>query len=173
VMNEKIEWEHQLNIYSWLIETVKKTPVRSLGIVAIIRDWSRREAARNPDYPQAPIKEIPIGRWHLHEQEKFIRDRIAAHAACEFEMETDGDIPDCTPEEMWEKPTTWALKKVGGVRAKSVHDNEDEANDALEKAGKGYEIEVRLGSRTRCESFCPVNTFCQQWRNYQESKNEN
>ena len=28
-------------------------------------------------------------------------------------METDGDIPDCTPEEMLEKPTTWALMILG------------------------------------------------------------
>jgi hypothetical protein len=71
---------------------------------------------------------------------------------------------------MWEKPTMWAVKKTGGVRAKSVHESEEDANAALEKAGKGYEIEVRPGSRTRCESFCPVNHRCQQWREYQESK---
>lgn len=171
VMNEKIEWEHQLNIYAWLVETVKKTKVGSLGIVAIIRDWSRREAARNPDYPQAPVKEIPINLWGMLERKKLITDRISAHAACEFEIETDGDLPDCTSEEMWEKPTVWAVKKLGGARAKSVHQTHQEALEALAKSGRDYEIEVRPGSRTRCESFCPVNTFCQQWRDYQERKN--
>ena len=165
VMNEKIEWEYQLNIYAWLVETVKKAPVKSLGIVAIIRDWSRREAARNPDYPQAPIKEIPINTWGMLERTKLIKDRIHAHAACEFELETDGDLPDCTPEEMWEKPTTWALKKKGGVRAVKVFTTEEEAKAACKSE---HEIEVRPGSRTRCESFCPVNTYCQQWRDYQE-----
>ena len=43
VMNEKKDWEEQLNIYAWLVEKVKKTPVTSLTIVAIIRDWSRRD----------------------------------------------------------------------------------------------------------------------------------
>ena len=173
VMNEKIDWEHQLNIYAWLVETVKKVPVKSLGIVAIIRDWSRREAARNPDYPQAPIKEIPINTWEMLERTKLIKDRIQAHAAFEFEMETDGNLPDCTPEEMWEKPTTWAVKKIGGARAKSVHDTEEAAIEALHGIGTDffkYQIEVRPGSRTRCESFCPVNTYCQQWRDYQEKK---
>lgn len=170
VMNEKIEWEQQLNIYAWLVETVKKMPVKSLGIVAIIRDWSRREAARNPDYPQAPIKEIPINTWGMLERKKFISDRIKVHAACEFEIETDGDLPECTPEEMWEKPTVWAVKKLGGARAKSVHSTHQEALEALAKSGRDYEIEVRPGSRTRCETFCPVNHRCQQWREYQESK---
>ncbi len=170
VMNEKIEWEHQLNIYAWLVETVKKTPVTSVGIVAIIRDWNRRDAANREGYPEAPIKEIPIKLWPMEERLAFIRSRINEHSACEFAMETDSDLPPCTPDEMWEKPTMWAVKKTGGVRAKSVHESESEASAALEKAGKGYEIEVRPGSRTRCETFCPVNHRCQQWREYQESK---
>jgi RecB family exonuclease len=169
VMNEKIEWEYQLNLYAYLVERVKNVPVASLGIVAIIRDWSRREAARNPDYPQAPIREIPIPLWPFSSREVFIKARIHAHAACEFELETDGNLPFCTSQEMWEKPTVWAVKKLGGARAKSVHSTHQEALEALAKAGRDYEIEVRPGSRTRCESFCPVSNYCQQWRDYQES----
>jgi hypothetical protein len=173
VMNEKVEWEQQLNIYAWLVETVKKTPIIDIGIVAIIRDWSRRDAAKNENYPPAPVKEIPIRLWTYEEQTTYIKHRIGLHSACEFAMETDEDLPLCTPEEMWERPTTWAIKKVGGVRAKSVHDTEESMLKALEIAGPAYEIEVRPGSRIRCESFCPVNTYCQQWRDYQESFNEN
>jgi hypothetical protein len=174
VMNEKIEWEQQLNIYAWLVDTVKEDfHVTDLGIVAIIRDWSRRDAARNPDYPQAPVKELPIKLWPYEERKEFVKSRITSHSACEFAMETGEDLPPCTPEEMWEKPTTWAIKKIGGVRAKSVHDTEESMLKALEIAGPAYEIEVRPGSRTRCESFCPVNTYCQQWRDYQESKDGN
>ena len=173
VMNEKVEWEQQLNIYAWLVETVKKTPIIDIGIVAIIRDWSRRDAAKNENYPPAPVKEIPIRLWTYEEQTTYIKHRIGLHSACEFAMETEEDLPPCTPDEMWEKPTTWAIKKVGGVRAKSVHDTEESMLKALEIAGPAYEIEVRPGSRIRCESFCPVNTYCQQWRDYQESFNEN
>ena len=171
VMNEKYEWEQQLNIYAWLVETVKLQIVDSVGIVAIIRDWSRRDAARNPDYPQSPVKEIPITLWPYQQREDFISERISKHSECEFHMETDEELPPCTPEEMWEKPTTWALKKKGGVRAIKVYETQEEAEAALDS--KVHEIEVRLGSRTRCESFCPVNTYCQQWRDYQESKDGN
>ena len=171
VMNEKYEWEQQLNIYAWLVETVKLQIVDSVGIVAIIRDWSRRDAARNPDYPQSPVKEIPITLWPYQKREDFISERISKHSECEFHMETDEELPPCTPEEMWEKPTTWALKKKGGVRAIKVYDTQEEAEAVLDP--KVHEIEVRLGSRTRCESFCPVNTYCQQWRDFQESKDGN
>jgi len=169
VMNEKLEWEQQLNTYAWLVQTVKQAPVTDIGIVAIIRDWSRREAAKNENYPPAPIKEIPIKLWTYDEQEAYIKHRISMHSACEFALETDEELPLCTPEEMWERPTVWAVKKKGGVRAKSLHEGQEEAQEALETLGKDYEIEVRPGSRTRCESFCPVNQYCQQWRDYQES----
>jgi hypothetical protein len=169
VMNEKQEWEQQLNIYAWLVQTVKKTPVTDVGIVAIIRDWSRREASKNENYPPAPVKEIPITLWSYEDQEAYIKHRISLHSACEFAMETDEDLPLCTPEEMWERPTVWAVKKKGGVRAKSLHEDKEGAESALESLGKDYEIEVRPGSRTRCESFCPVSNYCQQWRDYQES----
>ena len=169
VMNEKIEWEQQLNLYAYLVEQVKKIPVISVGIVAIIRDWSRRDAANREGYPEAPVKEIPIKLWPFEQREAFIKERIHLHANCEFELETNGDLPACTPEEMWEKPTMWAVKKVGGARARSVHTTNQEALETLAKLGKAYEIEVRPGSRTRCESFCPVSNYCQQWRDYQES----
>jgi hypothetical protein len=80
------------------------------------------------------------------------------------------DLPDCTPDEMWEKPAVWAIRKVGGVRAKSLHSTEEEAVGILEELGKGYEMEHRPGERTRCENFCQVNTYCQQYRDYQEEK---
>jgi hypothetical protein len=76
VMNEKIEWEQQLNIYAWLVERNKRVVVDSLGIVAIIRDWSRRDAAKNEDYPQAPVKELPIKLWPYKEREEFIESRL-------------------------------------------------------------------------------------------------
>ena len=171
VMNEKIEWEQQLNIYAWLVETCKLKIVDSIGIVAIIRDWSRREAAKNPDYPQSPVKEIPINLWPYQQREDFISERISKHSECEFHMETDEELPPCTPEEMWEKPTTFALKKKGGVRAIKVYETLEDAEKACDE--KVHEIEVRLGTRTRCESFCPVNNYCQQWRDYQESRDGN
>jgi hypothetical protein len=167
-MNNKKEWEQQLNIYAWLVESVKQKEVKDVGVVAIIRDWSRRDAARNPDYPQAPVKEIPISLWSLEDRNVFIRERIADHSDCMFAMDTDSDLPDCTPEQMWEKPTTWALKKTGNVRAKSIYETEDAAQAALEEAGKEYEIEIRPGERTRCATFCSVSSYCDQWHKYQE-----
>lgn len=168
VMNDKIEWEQQLNIYAWLVETVKKVPVKDLGIVAIIRDWNRRDAANREGYPSAPIKELPVNLWGYEERDNFVKHRISLHSAAEFALETEQLLPPCTPEEMWEKPTVYAVKKKGAVRAKSLHETEQEALVISMQLGGDYEVETRQGERTRCANFCPVNTYCQQWRDYQD-----
>jgi hypothetical protein len=176
VMNEKQDWHNQLNSYAFLVEVAKKIPVCKLQIVAIVRDWSRRDAATREGYPKAPIVVIDIPLWPLEQRLAYVRDRISLHGDALFEMETDGDMPDCTPDEMWEKPTTYALKKEGNVRAKSVHETSEAAEkalaDATEKAKKGekFLIEVREGDRTRCSSFCQVAGMCSQYKKYLSTK---
>ena len=172
-MNEKIEWEQQLNIYAWLVETVKKTRVSKLAIIAIVRDWNRRDSQSRQGYPQSQVVTIPVNLWSMEEREQFIRDRIHVQSEGLFAMETNDVLPLCTPAEMWEKPTTYAVKKEGAARAKSVHAEKEEAEEALEKAGKGYILDIREGDRTRCSSFCPVSEFCDQYKSYLEEKNEN
>ena len=172
VMNEKDDWHRQLNIYGWLVEKVKKVPVGKLQIIAIIRDWSARDAASKEGYPQSPVATIDIPLWSFEEREAFITKRIYDHGTALFEMETDGEMPDCTPEEMWEKKTSYALKKDGNVRAKSVHETLEDAEKALAKSeetakkNEKFVIEVRQGERTRCRSYCQVSPFCTQYQNY-------
>jgi hypothetical protein len=167
VMNEKIEWEHQLNIYAWLVEKVKGVQVSKLEIVAIVRDWSRRDAAIKQGYPDAPIKVISVQLWPFEVRQKFIEQRITEHSNALFELETGEELPLCTPQEMWEKQTTYAVKKIGGVKARNVCSTEEEAASKIAEYGAGYEIEVRKGERTRCANFCSVRDFCSQWREYE------
>jgi len=164
---DKPEWEAQQNIYAWLVEKVKDVKVTKLEIVAIIRDWSRRDAAIKQGYPDAPIKVIPIQLWPFETRQKFIEDRITEHSNALFELETGDELPLCTPEQMWEKQTTYAVKKIGGVKARNVCPTQEEADAKIAEYGAGYEVEVRKGERTRCANFCAVRDFCSQWREYE------
>jgi hypothetical protein len=170
VMNEKIDWEYQLNIYAWLVERVKKTPVSKLEIVAIIRDWNRRDVVSKPGYPDAPIKVVPIQLWPFEHREKFVQDQITLHSNALFELETGDELPPCTADQMWEKPTTYAVKKIGGIKARNVCATQEEAANKIAEYGKDYEIEVRPGERTRCANFCSVRDFCSQWKEYEQLK---
>ena len=170
VMNEKKEWEEQLNIYAWLVEKVKGIPVVKLNIVAIVRDWNRRDAGTRQGYPEAPVAVLDIALWSMEKREEFIRSRIHEHSEALFATETNEELPLCTPDQMWEKPTMYAVKKEGASRAKSVHVELDDAEVALEKAGKGYQLEIRQGDRTRCSTFCPVSQWCDQYQTYLKEK---
>ena len=176
VINEKQDWHNQLNSYAYLVEAAKKVPVKKLQIVAIVRDWSRRDAATREGYPKAPIVVIDIPLWPFADREAYVRSRISLHGDALFEMETDGEMPECTSDEMWEKQTLYAVKKDGNVRAKSVHDTRESAEESLayatEKAKKGekFLIEVREGDRVRCSGFCQVAGMCSQYQKYLSTK---
>jgi hypothetical protein len=169
VQQQKTEWIDQLNLYAWLIERVKGIPVTGLQIIGIVRDWSRREAAIKDTYPQAPIVTLTIPLWDSETRERFVSDRLRLHNEANFSV-VSGDMPECTSEDMWEKPTTYAIMKAGGVRAKKVCTTKEEADSLIKTKFPGHEVEVREGGRTRCESFCQVAPFCQQYQRYQQEK---
>lgn len=172
VMNDKPEWEQQLNIYAWLVEKVKQIPVNKIKIVAILKDWKESEAETRQNYPIKQVVSLDIPIWSMEQREAFIKERIHLHSEALFAVDTNDELPPCTPAECWEKPTMYAVKKDGGVRAKSVHTSLEDAEKALEEAGKGYILEVRHGERTRCAKYCQVAPWCEQYKSYLESKND-
>lgn len=168
VMNEKLDWQRQLNVYAYLVETVKKMPVKAVQIVAVLRDWSAREAETREDYPQAPIVVVPINLWGMDIRTAYIRSRIHLHSEALFAAESGGDIDYCTADECWEKPTTFAVKKKGNKRATLVLKTEEEALHQVSQMGEAYVIERRPGERTRCERFCSVSPWCEQYKEYRD-----
>jgi hypothetical protein len=173
VQQDKKEWVEQLNLYAWLVEKVKFIKVTDLQIIGIVRDWSRRDAGVKEGYPQAPIVTLNIPLWDMETREKFVEERLNKHNEAVFAMGMGDDVEECTPEEMWEKKTVYAIRKIGGVRAKSLHGDKAKAEEELEKLNAkkaDYEIDVREGGRTRCEGFCQVAPFCDQYKQYLANK---
>lgn len=176
VMNEKDDWHNQLNVYAWLVERKKGVRIKALRIVAIVRDWSRRDALTKEGYPKSPIHIIEIPLWTFEKRQAYVESRLSLHNDAYFAVHAGGEMPECTAEEMWEKPTYYAVKKDGNVRAKSVHEVRANAEAALAesvakaKKGESFSIEVREGDRTRCSGFCQVAPFCSQYQAYLKTK---
>jgi acid stress-induced BolA-like protein IbaG/YrbA len=172
VMNDKLDWQRQLNIYAWLVESIKSVPVKALQIVAVLRDWSAREADTREDYPKSPIVVVQVPLWPMDVREDYIRKRINAHNDALFAAEAGGNFANCTPEECWEKPTTWAIKKKGNKRATLVLKSEADAQKQVNQLGEAYVVERRDGERTRCERFCSVAQWCEQYQEYKQRSAE-
>lgn len=171
VQAEKAEWHNQLNIYAWLVEKAKGVEVKSLQIVAIVRDWSRREAVTKEGYPQAPIATIDIPIWPFQQREDLVLSRLNHHSEASLSVQIGHELPECTAEDMWEKKTSYAVIKIGGKRAKRVFENKQEAISFMSTL-KDHEVETRAGGRVRCENFCQVASFCSQWAAYKKQRGD-
>ena len=170
----KKEWERQQNVYAWLVENSKEgkfngTEVSSIRICAILRDWQRKKAEFDADYPQSPITMVELPLWE--HRDEYVGDRLLIHQESQVNFDMYDRLPRCSSEEQWAKPDTWAVKKKGQKRAMRVHHSEEEAvkhansNTAL----KGNcEIEYRKGELTRCVNYCAVSKYCEQYKGWKK-----
>lgn len=160
LMGDKPAWEQQLNILKFIFER-NGHEVRELEIVAILRDWTASKAggATSQDYPPSPVVRINIPAWLDSRITEYLRERIALHQ--EAEKLHAGELPDCTPQERWERPTTYAVKKEGARTAYRVFDDADKAHEESEK--RGMIVEVRRGENIRCERYCRASQWCEQF----------
>lgn len=155
----KEEWRQQLNLYAHLLR-LTGAHVETIQIVAIYRDWSKNKAF-DSNYPSTQVQTFTVPLWTNEAAESFLLDRVRLHMKAEA-----GEVPPCTPEERWEKPTRFAVMKQGQKRAVRVFDTRDEAEGNVTKAG--HYVEERTGSSVRCESYCRVSSFCPQYTRMRE-----
>jgi len=163
------DWEQQLNIYKYLLET-NGFPVTSLTIVAIFDDWKISEARRGGDYPRSRSLTIPIRMWSREKAEEFIDWQV--RRLLSYSQMDDSELPECTEEEMWAEPTKYAVMKEGRKSAVRLHDTEEAMNKHIEELGAKHYPEIRPGSRRRCADYCSASAFCAQFKKYKETMKE-
>jgi hypothetical protein len=161
VMQEKEEWTQQLNIYKWLVETVKQRKVVGLKICALVRDYSKHDLREA--YPAAPICIVDVPLWDSVKTEMYIRERLEMHRESKMRADFEEDLQNCSNEERWMSETTFAVKREGRKTAIRVFKTIEEATELAEKE-KGY-VETRLGEPKRCTGdFCGVSQWCAQYQ---------
>ena len=161
VMMNKTEWETQLNVYKWLVETVKHKKVVRLQVCAFIKDYSKFET--KDGYPEAKIVMIDIPMWDSVRAESYVRSRLEMHQNAKMAHDFGEELQPCTDEERWAKETTYAVKRDGRKTAIRVFKTIEEATELAEKE-KGY-VETRAGEYTRCTgNYCQVAEWCDQYQ---------
>jgi hypothetical protein len=162
----KREWAAQLNILAELVR-LNGGPVNRLQIVAFLRDWSAARSKAS-GYPKEKIQIVDVPMWAPENVRDYILFRCSAHQTA-LDMEDVDDISPCTDEEVWAQPTKWAVMKKGRKSAVKLHSSAKSAEQHAEKLGKNHWVEVRPGSRPRCESYCSVARFCPVMKREEES----
>lgn len=153
------DWVQQTNSYRWLLDKYG-VPIKSLKICAIFRDWSLPESKRNSDYPKRQVAVFDLPLWEFPATETWLRERIALHVAAR-----NGQLPECTAKEVWERPTKYAVMKRGGKRAVKLYDAEPDAF-AHARTVPDHSVEKRPGERPRCRDYCNAAPFCNQYKEW-------
>lgn len=171
--NGKDEWENQLNVLDFLCRKNQKTltrykkevKVKSLNIMAILRDWSKLKVMQSDNYPRKQVVMIPIRRWSEEEQENYVQARIKLHQDAE---KTD-NLPLCTAKERWRKEDSYALMLDNRKTARRVlptrQDMDKYMKDNKYVEGQGCKVVFRAGEDVRCQHYCSVNQFCSHFMN--------
>ena len=163
------DYEQQLNMYAYLLNE-NGFKVDGLKIVAIYRDWSKLEAKRDKNYPQlgAETHEVPL--WPEERAKDFMEERVRLHQEAEiavFQLSKLYDLPECDDSERWAKPDKYALMpNANSARARKLFDSEVDATTwaAANNMKPGFVVEHRKGANVRCENYCVVSEWCDQFK---------
>ena len=162
------DYQIQLSIYAWLLQNIG-FEVEKIANILIFRDWKKAEFERgkyNVPKPYATIyydvlKEIegvPIKEWIDSKIEQL--DKL--------KEVKDEDLPECTLEERWAKPSKFALMKNKNKTATKLFDKKEDAEEYLislemTDTKNKYRIEERKGNEwVRCD-YC-LKEFCKQYQ---------
>lgn len=162
------KWELQTNVYAWLL-TQSGYEVKEIRIVAFFRDWTNNKFNKNKDYPNSQIKEIKMQLRTPVEILTYINKRMAQH----LKVEETGELPFCTGKDRWASADQWVVKTPTAKNALRVTATELECQQFITDNHHKFEgmfIEKRNGQSTRCESYCPVKDFCDQYAAEKESR---
>lgn len=163
------DWRRQGLIYAWLMNK-SGLEVKKCRFVAMLRDWSMSEAKVKADYPksQVYVYEFDVDEEGLSEIEKFIKSKVSS--VKKAQKLDDDQIPACSDEERWAKPTTWAVMKEGRKSAvKANFETKESAEEFCKTVDKGY-VEERKGKSVRCEGYCPCREFCSFYKNLEKGE---
>ena len=174
------EWAKQLNVYRWLLHK-NGIAVNELKSVLIFKDWSKTSVKKENPMHGCSVYDIPM--WTMDEAEAYVLGRIEAH------QDAEKELPECNEEERWQSNGAFAVHLNNGKRAKRVLDTLDEAFAWIIEKGndpyrnrvmlqgqvvdfKGYAVIKRPDRWRRCEAYCEVAQFCDQWKSFHETQRE-
>jgi hypothetical protein len=153
------DWYRQGMIYAWLMRK-NGFPISKCRFIAFLKDHHKSEAFRDHEYPSMPVYvyEFDVTFVNLIKIDTFIRSKVRDYLQS-VELKDDEVVP-CNPDERWDKPTKYAVKKEGQKRAVRVLDGQDVADTMAADLGKGHYVEKRPGESTKCMSYCDCCEFC-------------
>lgn len=169
IFDEWDDYRKQTLAYVWMLRQIG-FDARTGEVVMMLKDHSMTKAQTERNYPAHPVvrKSWTFTDEDLGEFSAWVLAKFAEIERCE--QLPDDEIPVCTPEERWAKPTKFAVKKLGNKKATKLFDNMDNAVsyafELAERDGVHYEVEMRPGEDGKCSRYCNAKDFCNYYKEH-------
>lgn len=149
----------QGSIYRWLNPEIITDDFAD--ILMVFTDWSPLKAQVDKDYPKARILVRTLPLMSIQETDIWIKRRLLEIE--KWESAKQQDMPQCTPEELWQQPPKYAYyKNPKAARATKLYDTAQEANAHKARDNvPGSKIVLRPNEPKFC-NYCPGRAICLQ-----------
>lgn len=148
----------QGSLYRWLNPDIITKDV--MDIHYIFTDWNKAESLRNKDYPQHRVLTQQYKLMSIEETQAWVERKL--HELNQYIHTHETDLPQCSDEELWRKPTVYKYYKDPNKTERSTK-NFDTLSDAVNhmtSMGTGAIKEVK-GTISACK-YCPAFHECTQ-----------
>jgi hypothetical protein len=159
-------------MYAYLC-SLEGRDVVGLYVIAWWKGWTPKDMMGNPKYPRKPVEQVRMKLWTRDEQEDYLYTRLGI--MMDDENKQDEDLTPCTTEDMWSRGESWAVFKYPKgkkmKKAARVLYSEEDAKRWIKKMVKApmvAKIEHRPAQRLRCDEWCEVTDWCNQYQEYKK-----
>lgn len=153
----------QGSIYKWLNQD--KVTSNYISIQYIFKDWKAGMVAQDPKYPPRAIMTNRLMLKSIAETEEYLTSKINRIKALINSPEED--IPNCTSEDLWRKPSVFKYYKNPAKTNRSTKNFStiDEANIRLAKDNNVGIVRESKGEVVACR-YCSALNICKQKDSY-------
>ena len=153
------DYIRQGSIYRWLHQNI--VTQNHMNIRFIFTDWSAAQSKSDKSYPQSRIVSKSYDLMSIPETEVMLKRKL--NEISTLMPLAQKDLPECTPQELWQKPDIFKYYKNPAKRARSTKNfnTEGEAYQRLAQDGNVGVVVKVPGVVMRCK-YCDVNEICHQ-----------
>lgn len=149
----------QGSIYRWLNPDI--ITADTMTIHFIFTDWQKVESLKNKDYPPNRVHSQSIDLLSLEATDSWLRNKITQIK--QYEHADEADMPVCTDEDLWRKPTVYKYYKDPNKTERSTKNftTMSEATAYMSDRGNVGMIKEVKGQVIACR-YCPAFAICKQ-----------
>ena len=149
----------QGSIYRWLNPDIITSDTMTIHF--IFTDWQKVGSLKNELYPANRVHSQVIDLLSIDATDNWLRNKITQIK--QYEHADEGDMPACTDEDLWRKPTVYKYYKDPNKTERSTKNfaSMSEAAAYMSDRGNVGMIKEVKGQVIACR-YCPAFVICKQ-----------